>query len=67
MPSDEVQDRESHDDDLAYVRKGDPDPLGLDYMSVNWSINRLSNNLVDLGSLIVKRLREQVANRHRPV
>jgi hypothetical protein len=42
MSGDEVQDRESHEDDLAYVRKDDPDRLGLDYVSVNWSINRLS-------------------------
>jgi hypothetical protein len=67
MSGNEVQHRESHDDDLAFVRKGDPDPLGLDYVSVNWSINRLSNNLVDVGSLIAKRLRERVANRLRPV
>jgi hypothetical protein len=58
--------REGHDDDLAYVRKGDAG-LGLDYMSVHWSVNRLASNLVDLGSLIAKRLRERVANRHRPV
>jgi hypothetical protein len=64
MSGDESQSREGHDDDLAYVTKGDPG-LGLDYMSVHWSVNRLANNLVDLGSLIAKRLRERVANRHR--
>jgi hypothetical protein len=59
------QREESHDDDLAYVRKGAPDPLGLDYLSVHWSLNRLAVNLVDVGSLIAKRVRERVANRHR--
>jgi hypothetical protein len=66
MSGDESRSREGHEEDLAFVRKDDPG-LGLDYMSMHWRVNRLAVNLVDLASLIAKRLRERVANRHRLV
>jgi hypothetical protein len=60
----ETDGEESHEDDLAFVRFDERDPgLGLDHMSTTMSINRLSNGLVDLGSLIARRLRERIANR----
>jgi hypothetical protein len=42
---------EDHDDDLAYVRANEADPLRLDYLSATWSIDRLSNGLVAVGTL----------------
>jgi hypothetical protein len=60
MSDDETEGRESHDEDLAYLRNADPS-VKLDHMSVDWSINRLADNLVDLGKLIPKRLRERLA------
>jgi hypothetical protein len=64
MTTDETGRRKQHDDDLAYARldEGDPD-LGLDSMSTLLSVQRLANNVADLGALIAQRLRERMAKR----